>query len=419
MTSYTKRPGFARELAGTGYISETDSIRVQAENSSQFGEMVTVQRTPIIELNSAYGTSTMRDVVTLAGTGSKDDVNGSITSGEIKLSTGATASSTATLASAEVARYIPGYSAEIGVGARFPSAPTGEHVARWGGRTYGGNDGFYFIYDATGFGVCRLKNGSETIVYQSSFNIDKMDGTGPSGRTLDLTSGYIFQIDYTWYGYGGIRFSIVDTKGQFQRPIPVHYIAGSSLTGTTIDEPALQVFQEVENGATTSNFDMYVGGRQYSIVGKYVPKYRFTGDTRSSVTVGTTLLPLITFRIKSGFENRSVKISSFDAVNTGSSTARLAIIMGASSLTGASYGTPTNYTAADTGLEVDKSATAISGGSCVWQGTLVNGGVGQNTVLGGSIVNLDLPAASTITLCAQTFSSTTTLESGLIMQEEW
>lgn len=418
MTSYTKRPGFARELAGTGYIRETDAIRVQAENSSQFGEFITVSRTPIIELNSAYGTSAIRDIVTTAGSGAKDDVNGSITTGEIELSTGTTASSSVLLESAEVARYIPGYSAELGIGARLPTAPTGEQVARWGGRTFEGNDGFYFIYDATGLGICRQKAGTENIVYQSSWNFDKLDGTGPSGITLDLTLGHIFQIDYTWYGYGGIRFSVVDTLGEFQRPIPVHYIAGDDVVGTTIEDPSLQIFAEVENGATTSDYTMYVGGRQYSIVGKYVPKYRFTGDTRAGVTVGTTLLPLISFREKTGYQNRSVKLREFNGVNTGSATARMVIILDGT-LTGASWGTPTNYTAAETALEVDKSATAISGGNVLWQGSLITGGVGTAVGLGGADVDLDLPAASTITLCAQTFSSTTTLQSGLIMQEEW
>ena len=84
-----------RDRMQQAFVDETNSIRVQAENSSQFGEFLTVSRTPIIELNSAYGTSTLRDIVTLTGTGSKDDVNGSVTTGEIELATGTTASSSA------------------------------------------------------------------------------------------------------------------------------------------------------------------------------------------------------------------------------------------------------------------------------------------------------------------------------------
>jgi hypothetical protein len=49
---------------------------------------------------------------------------------------------------------------------------------------------------------------------QSSWNIDKMDGTGASLMTLDLTKMQMFYADYTWYGAGGIRFGFKDNRGQ-------------------------------------------------------------------------------------------------------------------------------------------------------------------------------------------------------------
>lgn len=419
MTQYKKRPGFPRELAGTGYIAETDAIKVQAENSSQFGEFIAASRTPIIELNSAYGTSALRDIVKLTGSASKDDINGSLDTGEISLSTGTTASSVACLASAEVARYIPGYSAEMGLGMRFPDVPTGDQAVRWGGRGLNENNGFYFLYDATGLAVVRKRDGTEFITRREDWNIDKLDGAGPSGVNLDLTSGNIFQIDYTWYGYGNIRFSILGTAGEFQRPIPIHRINNADFIGTSVKDPSMQVFSEVINGTTTSDYTAYVGGRQYSIIGSYVPKYRFTGETRSSVTISSTVTPLIGFNFKTAFQNRSIKLNGFNLVNTGANTARLLVLIDPATVTGQSYGTPTNYTAAETALESDIAATAITGGDVVWQGTLVPGGVGTTIGLGARDVDIDLPEASEIYLCAQTFSGTTTVESGFTMQEEW
>ena len=45
-------------------------------------------------------------------------------------------------------------------------------------------------------------------VYQSNFNIDKLDGTGPSGMTLDATKLNVYQINFRWLGAGELRFAI-------------------------------------------------------------------------------------------------------------------------------------------------------------------------------------------------------------------
>ena len=48
---------------------------------------------------------------------------------------------------------------------------------------------------------------------QSSWNIDKCDGTGPSGFNLDLTKMQMFYIDYSWYGAGFIRWGFRGPTG--------------------------------------------------------------------------------------------------------------------------------------------------------------------------------------------------------------
>lgn len=54
----------------------------------------------------------------------------------------------------------------------------------------------------------------ETKIPQSQWNLDKLDGTGPSGMTLDITKMQMWFIDYSWYGAGAIRYGIRDNKGQ-------------------------------------------------------------------------------------------------------------------------------------------------------------------------------------------------------------
>ena len=46
----------------------------------------------------------------------------------------------------------------------------------------------------------------EQRVPQSAWNIDRGDGTGPSGYNIDLTKMQMFYIDYSWYGAGFVRF---------------------------------------------------------------------------------------------------------------------------------------------------------------------------------------------------------------------
>lgn len=50
-------------------------------------------------------------------------------------------------------------------------------------------------------------------VPQSMWNMDKMDGTGPSGYNLDVSKMQMAYIDYTWYGAGYIRFGFRAVNG--------------------------------------------------------------------------------------------------------------------------------------------------------------------------------------------------------------
>jgi hypothetical protein len=49
---------------------------------------------------------------------------------------------------------------------------------------------------------------------QSDWNIDRCDGTGPSGFNLDLTRMQMWYLDYSWYGAGAIRYGFKDQRGE-------------------------------------------------------------------------------------------------------------------------------------------------------------------------------------------------------------
>jgi len=423
---YTKRPGFAREVDTSGvFVDPTDfAQRVDFAAKSQFGELVATQRTPIIELNSSYGTSVLRDIETTTGSGAISAAG----SGEILLSTGATATSSAQLDSVEKGRYIPGYSAEIGIGIRRPTAPTGNQILQWGARGTDGDNGFNFGEDATGIFVEYLDGGSSNKVYQSNWNIDTLDGTGVSGFNLDPSNGHIYQINYTWYGYGIIIFGVnglipdkdsVGVAGGWrpeQKLIPCHYIKVDG--DTSVDSPNLRILAKADNGGDAADIDLYVGGRQYSVVGRYIPKYRITGESRDTVSATTTRKPLISFRPKAAFADRSIKIESFEVVNNGSEDVKLSVFLDGT-LTGASWVDPADYTAAETAVESDVSATAISGGTQLINGILVPAGTNKTGSQVSRDLNFDIPDGSVVTLCVQTFASTSNVRSGFAIREEW
>jgi hypothetical protein len=56
---------------------------------------------------------------------------------------------------------------------------------------------------------------NEIRVRQSDFNIDPLDGTGPSGFTLDASKMQMYAFEYSWYGAGTIIWMLRGQDGQF------------------------------------------------------------------------------------------------------------------------------------------------------------------------------------------------------------
>ncbi len=53
----------------------------------------------------------------------------------------------------------------------------------------------------------------DEVAPQTTWNIDKCDGTGPSGFDIDVNRIQMAYADYSWYGAGKIRFGFKDRKG--------------------------------------------------------------------------------------------------------------------------------------------------------------------------------------------------------------
>lgn len=202
--------------------------------------------------------------------------------GQIEIETSATGSDSAELRSAYPGKYISHTVAEPGLGAQIPAeylefdtSGNGTTVSLTHGEitlglievnrnTQTGVNTIAFSFESDGVYVTLRKN-NESVrrVPQEDWNIDPLDGTGPSGRTFRPDEGYVYTIPYTWYGQGALNFAVQDVeRGEM---ITVHSINfdGGSATGT----PNMPVEVAIQNQGTAQSLGVNIGGMQYAVYG--------------------------------------------------------------------------------------------------------------------------------------------------------
>jgi hypothetical protein len=91
---------------------------------------------------------------------------------------------------------------------------------------------------------------AETTVDQADWNVDKLDGTGPSGLTLDITKAQIFWMDVEWLGLGTVRLGFV-INGLFIHCHSFHH--ANLIESTYITTASLPLRYEIENLGTTAS----------------------------------------------------------------------------------------------------------------------------------------------------------------------
>ncbi|OGB86089.1 hypothetical protein A3J41_01045 [candidate division TM6 bacterium RIFCSPHIGHO2_12_FULL_38_8] len=211
---------------------------------SVYGEILAVQPTAIIQLQFPYNINT--DYVSTSVTGA-----GTVTSSTnfALLQTGASASSSATMLSRQRLHYqasqgcVTMYTALFTTGVANSTQKIGIGNAQ---------DGFFFGFNGTTFGILHRVNSVDTWIPQTSWNQDKFNGSGASGVTLDPTKGNIYKIQYQWFGFGAINFFIENPNTGAL--VLVHQIQyANANTATSLLNPALQLMAEVINTTNATN----------------------------------------------------------------------------------------------------------------------------------------------------------------------
>ena len=122
----------------------------------------------------------------------------------------------------------------------------------------------------------------EKKVAQSDWNLDKCDGTGPSGFNLDTTKIQMAYMDYSWYGAGKIRFGFKDRDGHI---IYVNQIVHNNrLTEAYMRSGNLPARYEIENtGLPTYVPTLFHWGTSVIMDGRYDDDgaYKFTASSKT------------------------------------------------------------------------------------------------------------------------------------------
>lgn len=193
------------------------------------------------------------------------------------------------------------------------------------------SDGVFLCRDPGGvIGVVERSSVTGSVVDtrtdQDDWNVDKLDGTGPSRKTLDLTKTQILVIDYQWLGVGKVRYGF-DMDGEI---IVVHEAAHDNRIGTVyMRTGSLPVRYEVEATgipADPGTMDHICASvlREGDTVDAGAPRVATNGVTDISVDADWT--PMVGVRLASGYDPL-LTVARSQLLNGGTSLVEVALVV--------------------------------------------------------------------------------------------
>ena len=155
----------------------------------------------------------------------------------------------------------------------------------------------------------------ETVVAQSSWNIDKMDGTGSSGITLDVTKAFILIIDLQFLGMGRVRLGF-DINGIIY--YCHQFLNANILTVPYMQQATLPVSVTLTGTSTGAGKTCYFKCATVQSEGGNLSGfgYPFSTPMVGATAGNATRVPILSIRPKTtfgGITNRSLFI--LDAIN--------------------------------------------------------------------------------------------------------
>lgn len=207
----------------------------------------------------------------------------------------------------------------------------------------------------------------ETRVTQANWNMDRLDGTGPSLRTLDITKAQIMWMDIEWLGLGSVRMGFI-IDGQI---IHCHSFHHANRIGTTyITTASLPIRYEITNtGTTSANSTLkqvcstVISEGGYELRGKQNAIGTLITSPKALATAGT-LYPVVSIRLKSTYLDAIAIPTAVSLLGQGNGiNFNWKIVAGATITTGA-WTSP----GSDSAVEYTIAGTAMSGGRTLASG---------------------------------------------------
>jgi hypothetical protein len=250
----------------------------------------------------------------------------------------------------------------------------------------------------------------EEIVNQTSWNVDTMNGLGPSRLHLDLSKAQILFMEFEWLGVGSAKVGFA-VNGQF---ITVHQFNHANIINKVYMTTAtLPLRYEIENiAATASSSAMKQICASVLSNGGYDRKPEVWSASRNTLftNIGTTFVPLAAVRLKAGRMDSVVQIARLNIATTSNNLFEWALLRNPE-ITGGTWveNTPTQDT------EYNITATSLTNGIVVRRGFLA--GSNQNNAatdleidnsfdLQLGRTNSDTPVSDIYCLAIRTISST-------------
>lgn len=244
-------------------------------------------------------------------------------------------------------------------------------------------------------------------VAQANWNGDKLDGSGATGITLDVTKTQIFFMDFEWLGVGSVRCGFI-IDGEY---IVAHtFHNANSLSSVYMQTAILPVRYEIKaTGTLAASKTMKQICSTVISEGGYEQKSSLTWARQTTATtgIGTSFVPLVSFRLKSTNLGAVVIPNGFSFMPTSASDYFEVALIKNATLTGASF------SSLSTNVEYDLAATAMSGGDIVKSDFTSSGVLSGNPINDPSAYNFDLQLGVTLggtsdiyTLAARVISGT-------------
>ena len=305
----------AQNYSGYSIISPAISY-ANSPNIDAFGRLRVSTPYTLFDSSHRFADNGLWSTATATGGSATFDAN----EGLINLGVTAASGSEVVRETTKVFAYQPGKS--LLVLSTFVMNPAKTNLRQRVGY-YGAANGYYLEQnDSTVSFVERTSvSGSlvNTPIAQASWNVDPMNGSGPSGITLDLTKAQILFMDLEWLGVGTVRIGFV-INGNFYVCHNFHH--ANIITSTYITTASLPLRYEITNTGATSGVStlkqvcstvLSEGG--YELSGLQQAVGTAVNAPRTLGTAGT-FYPVISLRLKATRLDGIAIISTLSAMPT-------------------------------------------------------------------------------------------------------